>query len=83
MQLMTVTTKGQVTIPKNIREKLGLVPGNKVIFEDEGKETRLRPAPDFFSFGGALKGRRPDDKKLIHETVAADLAQRYLKTVKN
>jgi antitoxin PrlF len=28
-----VTTKGQVTIPKPIRERLGIVPGDAVAFE--------------------------------------------------
>ncbi|UPY35191.1 type II toxin-antitoxin system PrlF family antitoxin [Sediminicoccus sp. KRV36] len=30
---MPVTIKGQVTIPKPIRDRLGLVPGNRVEFE--------------------------------------------------
>lgn len=29
----TVTTKGQVTIPKPVRDQLGIVPGNSVDFE--------------------------------------------------
>ncbi|MFC7737676.1 AbrB/MazE/SpoVT family DNA-binding domain-containing protein [Roseomonas sp. GCM10028921] len=29
----TVTTKGQVTIPKAIRDYLGIKPGTKVVFE--------------------------------------------------
>jgi AbrB family looped-hinge helix DNA binding protein len=29
----TVTTKGQVTIPKPIRDSLGLAPGSQVVFE--------------------------------------------------
>ncbi|MFY8095734.1 MAG: AbrB/MazE/SpoVT family DNA-binding domain-containing protein [Niveispirillum sp.] len=29
----TITTKGQVTIPKPIRDRLGLEPGNAVDFE--------------------------------------------------
>ena len=29
----TVTTKGQVTIPKAVRERLGIEPGNAVSFE--------------------------------------------------
>lgn len=31
--LVTVTTKGQVTIPKPVRERLGIKPGNTVDFE--------------------------------------------------
>ena len=35
---MRVTTKGQVTIPQPIREKLGIVPSSEVDFvEEEGK----------------------------------------------
>jgi len=29
----TVTSKGQVTIPKRVRERLGIVPGSAVEFE--------------------------------------------------
>lgn len=34
----SVTTKGQVTIPKTIRKELGIAPGDEVVFEetDEG-----------------------------------------------
>jgi AbrB family looped-hinge helix DNA binding protein len=32
---MPVTVKGQVTIPKPIRDRLGLVPGSKVEFDVE------------------------------------------------
>jgi AbrB family looped-hinge helix DNA binding protein len=37
-----VTTKGQVTIPKEIREELGIEPGDEVVFEpiDGGYEIR-------------------------------------------
>lgn len=30
---VTVTTKGQVTIPKPVRDRLGIKPGNRVEFE--------------------------------------------------
>jgi antitoxin PrlF len=30
---VTVTRKGQVTIPKQVRDRLGIKPGNKVDFE--------------------------------------------------
>ena len=31
---MKITTKGQVTIPKHLRRKLGLFPGTEVRFEE-------------------------------------------------
>jgi len=33
---MKVTTKGQVTIPQHIREKLGITPASEVDFVEEG-----------------------------------------------
>lgn len=33
MTATTLTSKGQVTVPKNVREFLGIGPGSKVTFE--------------------------------------------------
>lgn len=41
----TMTQKGQVTIPAEIRARLGLKPKDKVRFELEGDVVRLRRAP--------------------------------------
>lgn len=41
---MRITSKGQVTIPAEIREKAGLLPHTEVEFEFDGKVVRLRPA---------------------------------------
>ncbi len=38
---MRITSKGQVTIPKEIREKLGLLPHTEVDFVLEGNSVRL------------------------------------------
>ena len=38
---MRVTTKGQVTIPVEIRERLGLLPHTEVRFEVEGNTVRI------------------------------------------
>ena len=42
---MRITSKGQVTIPIEIREKLGLVPDTEVTFEIVGKSARIKKAP--------------------------------------
>jgi AbrB family looped-hinge helix DNA binding protein len=51
----TVTSKGQVTIPKHIREAMNIRPGTKVVIESSGEgEATLRkvqliePHPDRF-----------------------------------
>ena len=41
---MKVTTKGQVTIPLEIREQLGIQPGAEVEFKVEGNVVKLIPA---------------------------------------
>jgi len=41
---MTLTSKGQVTIPQDIREKLGLLPGTRVVFDVVGHSVRIRKA---------------------------------------
>lgn len=41
---MRITSKGQVTIPIEIREKAGLLPNTEVEFELEGKAVRIRRA---------------------------------------
>jgi AbrB family looped-hinge helix DNA binding protein len=38
---MRITSKGQVTIPIEIREKAGLLPGTEVDFELDGDEVRI------------------------------------------
>jgi AbrB family looped-hinge helix DNA binding protein len=38
---MRITAKGQVTIPQEIRERAGLMPGTDVEFEIEAGEVRL------------------------------------------
>jgi AbrB family looped-hinge helix DNA binding protein len=38
---MRVTTKGQVTIPQHIREKLGITPATEIDFVDEGERVFL------------------------------------------
>lgn len=41
---MRVTSKGQVTIPVEIRERLGLLPNSEVEFVVEGNAVRIRKA---------------------------------------
>jgi AbrB family looped-hinge helix DNA binding protein len=51
---MRITSKGQVTVPIEIRERLGLHPGSEVEFEIDGDAVRLRKSRDGSGRGGAL-----------------------------
>jgi AbrB family looped-hinge helix DNA binding protein len=55
---MRITSKGQVTIPRDVRERAGLMPGTDVEFEIEDDVVRLVKARP----GG---GRRTRGQKLV------------------
>ena len=42
MELAKVTTKGQVTIPKSIRELLELKEGSKILFIQKGNDVIIK-----------------------------------------
>ena len=42
MELAKVTTKGQVTIPKSIREQLNLKEGSKILFIQKGNDIIIK-----------------------------------------
>ena len=41
----TITSKGQVTIPRDLRQHFGLAPGMAISFKVEGDHIALRPTP--------------------------------------
>jgi antitoxin PrlF len=49
---MLITSKGQITIPKEFREALGLLPHTDVEFERVGDELRIRKASE------SVRGKR-------------------------
>ncbi|MEM1377509.1 MAG: AbrB/MazE/SpoVT family DNA-binding domain-containing protein [Pseudomonadota bacterium] len=58
---MRVTEKGQVTIPKHIRDKMGIVPGSEVEFVDLGNGEakvlrKAQPQRDQAAFEEVLNG---------------------------
>jgi len=78
---ITVTQKGQVTIPAEIRRALGIKPRDQVIFEleDEGKVARIRPAPSKVVrwFGAVTPRHTPEDfaqiRRGFEEAVAEEV----------
>lgn len=63
MQSVTsVTQKGQVTIPKKIRDKVGLSINSKVYIEAVGNSIKVTPAYDILDLAGQFK---PKNKKEI------------------
>ena len=77
----TMTSKGQVTIPVEIRRRLGLKPGDKVFFEDDGTNIRVLAGDHAMTFEDAYKSVPPLTKprtwKEIQQIVADERAEAY------
>jgi len=43
-EVLTASSRGQITLPAEMRRHLGIEPGGAVIVEDCGGELRLKPA---------------------------------------
>ena len=52
-----VTSKGQITIPLQVRKLLKVDPGSVIIFETEEDKVPLKPVKTLSEFRGILKGK--------------------------
>jgi antitoxin PrlF len=68
----SISSKGQVTVPQEIRSRLGLKTGDRVEFVIEGNRTTIRPARaaenPFLKYAGALPafGSVPEINAWVH-----------------
>ncbi len=65
-----MTSKGQVTVPREIRERLGLKQGDGLVFEIQGDTITLMPPSDdnpFDAFIGSLPPLPTDAKTFWRE----------------
>jgi AbrB family looped-hinge helix DNA binding protein len=66
MSSATLTSKGQITLPQDVRNDLGLRAGDKVSFEKAGRDYVLRPQNrSIMELAGIL--HRPGEKALTIE----------------
>ena len=72
-----ITKKGQVTIPLEIRSRLGLKPRDKVLFELEGEVVKLRPAQSkvLRGFGAVTPRKRPEDFRELRQEFEKGVAE--------
>ena len=50
-----MTSKGQVTVPKAVRDALGIGEGDEVVFRVEGNRAVLARTPDFLALAGTVR----------------------------
>jgi len=59
---VTITPDGQITLPKELREYLGVRPGDRVTFLVRNGEVLLKPPPrDILEWYGALREQSPEE----------------------
>jgi AbrB family looped-hinge helix DNA binding protein len=49
-----MSSKGQLTVPKAVRDALGIAEGDAVVFRVEGNRAILARTPDFLSLAGSV-----------------------------
>jgi len=82
--MSTITKKGQVTIPKTLREKLHIQEGDSLVFEMKKDMLLLRKKErkSILSLGGIAKGRKVgvgSERDYTKRMVAKRIAKEGLK----
>ncbi len=73
----TVTQKGQVTIPAEIRSRFGIKPRDKVVFEVEGDAVRMRPLTSKIlrGYGAVAPHQQPEDFASLRQSFEQGVAE--------
>lgn len=53
--LARMTSKGQVTVPKAVREAMGLKQGDSLLFRVDGEQTTVKRIPNFIELAGSVE----------------------------
>ena len=69
MSIIKTSSKGQIVIPKDIRKKIGITPGKKVLLQIVDQHVEITPVPDdpIKALRGALKGGPSLAENLLSE----------------
>lgn len=73
-----ITSKGQTTIPKRIRERLQLEPGDRVLFVERQDEVVLQPVKrTLLDYKGSLEPKQsPEDFEDVRQDVKKRVGER-------
>lgn len=84
---VTITSQGQISIPIQLRRKLGLDKSKKALIREENGELVVKPVKDFLELGGSLsqyaKGKKPLSNDELHEAFAQAMAEEFMKSPRN
>jgi len=78
-QIVSITSQGQLTIPKSFLEELGIKSSTKAVVFKKGNIIEVHPKKDFWSLGASLRSEvKLTDKQLrkARESFSKNWAQR-------
>jgi bifunctional DNA-binding transcriptional regulator/antitoxin component of YhaV-PrlF toxin-antitoxin module len=85
--IVSITSQGQISIPIQLRRKLGLDKHKKALVREENGELVVKPIQDFMELGGSLKeyakGKKPLTNDELHEAFAKSMAEDFIKSPRN
>jgi len=69
MPVVKTSAKGQIVIPKAIRERLGITPGKRILLRIVGNHAEITPLPDdpIKGMRGILRGGKSLANELLVE----------------
>ena len=84
MPYSTLSTKGQTTIPREIRKLLGLKENDRILYEVVNGEVAIKPAPSVHELYGIFKPHirpkgPPPTKAQMRAAVERDVVRRWKK----
>ena len=81
-QVTSISSKGQIVIPQNIRQILGVKNGTKLVILTDGKNLLLKPikAPQFDTFKSLIKESR---KIVVKKGLKQTDLKKLIKKVRN
>lgn len=63
--IVSITSQGQVTIPREMRDFLGITGSTRAVAKKVGRQIIIEPQTDFFDLAGSLGGKiKLSDKEL-------------------
>ncbi len=63
MAVSTVSSKGQITLPADVRRKLSIMPKDRVTIDIVDEAIIIKRAPDLFEFKGFLGKALPEQQE--------------------
>lgn len=80
MQIVSITSQGQISIPAKIRKELGLNTKKKALVSTDHGKMIVEPVKDLLELKGSLKtNKKPLTPRDLHEFVAQAMAEEYAK----